>query len=189
MHDQLTENKEFLKIEQHSDSRSDRLKSQAKTVLFEAFRLHQSSVSVDIKLTAGKAGHVYAADTYEANQLKLVPYTTNVIRVATATEKETTPSKQYIRLKLKMNGTQYIITMLAASALKPDKSSKPLSKDLIVPYWLVRSTSDKDEANMCHSAVDVRIASSMHQVSMPILGDLATVPIMQNTKLLAYLVA
>ena len=41
-----------------------------------------------------------------------------------------------------------MVTIAAASALRPDKSSKPLSKNIIVPYWLVRSTSDKEKANM-----------------------------------------
>ena len=42
----------------------------------------------------------------------------------------------------------YIITIAAPPPPKPDKSATPLRKDLIVPYWLVRTTSDKDKANM-----------------------------------------
>ena len=72
---------EFLNIEQHGEATADCLKSHAKLLLFHAFRLHQPSVSVDLKLTAGKERHVFAADKYQAGTLKLVPYSSNILHV------------------------------------------------------------------------------------------------------------
>ena len=60
--DIVARSNEFLKIEEHSEAISDYMRNHAKLVLFHAFRLHQPSASVDLKLTFGKDRHVFAAD-------------------------------------------------------------------------------------------------------------------------------
>ena len=173
--------KQFLKLEEHTEARLEYMRSQARLVLFQTFRLYQPSVSVDLKLTAGRDRHVFAADKYQAGTLKLVPYSWYISGVAIEGQ-EKPHSQPHIRLKLRIKGIAYIVTITAASAPKPTKSSKPLAKELIVPYWLVRSTSDKEKANMHHSTMMCTMMCTIPQCESA--EETVMVPTLVNTKVL-----
>ena len=124
-------------------------------------------MSVDLKLTAGKERHVFAADKYQVGTLKLVPFSLNIGKIAVEETEKRVP-QQHIKLKLRV-GTVYTVVVAAASTPKPDKSANPLKKELIVPYWLVRSTGDKEKANMHHSTMT---------------EEAVMIPILQNSRVL-----
>ena len=93
-------------------------------------------MSVDVNFIKGKDKHIFAADRYPTGGLKLVPYSSNLSNVAVE-GKEKVPTGQHIQLKIPMKefgGRAHIVTFSAASAPKPDKSSKPFAKELIVPF-------------------------------------------------------
>ena len=104
------------------------------------------------------------------------------------------PPGQYIQLKIRqkaVGGTAYIATFSAASAPKPDKSSKPFAKELIVPYWFVRSTGDKERANMHYTTMKCTVAitagkeeANDEHVLIPILQNLK--PLKEGDELLIY---
>jgi len=81
-----------------------------------------------------------------------------------------------------LNGTKYIVTIAAASAPRPDKSNKPLSKDLIVPYWLVRPTTDKQTANMQIATMKSTVTIAAGDKESP--EEAIMIPIMENFKAL-----
>ena len=151
--------------------------NQAKLVLCQTFRLHQPSVSVDLKLTAGKERHVFAADKYQAGTLKLVPYSSNIAQVAVKGTEKRTPG-QHIQLTLKT----YTVVVVAASAPKPDKSMHPLGHELIVPYWLVRPTCSREQANMHYSSMKCTLSLATGKEDSA--DEAIVVAIMQNSRVL-----
>ena len=80
-----------------------------------------------------------------------------------------------------MRGTTYTVVILAASAPKPDKSANPLSNELIVPYWLVRSTWDKQKANMHHCTMLCTMSITSGPQSAE---ETVEIPILQNSRVL-----
>ena len=123
----------------------------------------------------------------------MVPYSGNLNNVAVE-GKEKVPTGPHIQLKLPMKefgGIVHIVTFSAASAPKADKSSKPFAKELIVPFWLVRSTGDKDRANMHRSTMKSTMAitagkeeTNEEPVLIPILQNLK--PLKEGDELLKY---
>ena len=93
------------------------------------------------------------------------------------------PAGQHIQLKIPMKefgGIVHIVTFSAASAPKPDKSSKPFAKELIVPFWLVRSTGDKDRANMHYTTMKCTVAITAGKEEAN--DEQILIPILQNSK-------
>ena len=92
-------------------------------------------MQIDFKLTAGRDRHIYAAAKFFSGQLKLVPYSTNLFNVVEeGKETPKTPSGVHVRLTVKVAGSApHIVTMSAATAAKPDKSSKPFEKKFAKP--------------------------------------------------------
>ena len=98
----------FMKLEQHGESTMGWVKSCAKLLLYEAFRLHQPKVNVAVKLTPSlpkkpgnrnnKHRHVLAGEKYEAGQLKLVPYSPILFNAAVE-GKEKTPLHNRFKLR------------------------------------------------------------------------------------------
>ena len=142
---------DFLKVENNALARLECISSQSKQLLFEAFRLHQPHACVDMKFVKGKDRHVFAAGKYPTGGLKLVRYSTNLNDVAVEGNAKV-PGGAFIQLKIlrkEFGGSAFITTFAAASAFKIN--SKPVTKDLPVPFWLVRPTGDEDRANMHRS--------------------------------------
>ena len=83
---------------------------------------------------------------------------------------------------LRVKGTVYAVVVAAASAPRPDKSADPLKKELIVPYWLVRTTGDKEKANMYYSTMKctMSIAAGKEESA----EDAVMIPILQNSRVL-----
>ena len=179
--DIIVRNADLLKIEAHTVAMAECIGSHAKHVLFHTFRLHQPHVCVDMKFINGKDRHVFAAAKYPAGGLKLVSYSGNLYNVAVE-GKEKVPSGAYIQLKIRMKevtGHVFTATFTAASAPKADATTA-FAKELIVPFWLVRSTSDKERANMHRSTVPYK--ASMATGKEESTCDPVQVPILQNTR-------
>ena len=82
-----------------------------------------------------------------------------------------------------MKGTgTYIVAIVAAPPPKPDKSATPLRKDLIVPYWLVRTTSDKDKANVKYGTLKSTTAIGIGNEEWA--EEAITIPVLVNSKVL-----
>ena len=73
----------------------------------------------------------------------------------------------------------YVVVFSAESAPRP-----PVNRELIIPYWLVRSTSQKEKANMRHSTLTVRLTSSTDAKANDIAQETVTIPILQNVKMI-----
>ena len=177
----MQRSKQFLKLEEHTEARLEYMRSQARLVLFQTFRLYQPSASVDLKLTAGRDRHVFAAGKYQAGTLKLVPYSPHIHNVAVEGQ-EKRANGGHIKLLLRVKGSAYAVVVAAASAPRPDKSANPLKKELIVPYWLVRTTGDNEKANMQLSQMKctVSVAAGKDESA----EDSIMIPILQNSKVL-----
>ena len=78
--------------------------------------------------------------------------------------------------------TTYTIVFAAPPAPKPDKSIHPLGKELIVPYWLVRSTGVKEQANMHYSTMKCTMSFSAGKEGP--LDQAIVVPILENSRVL-----
>ena len=174
---------DFRKIEQHPLAITECFTNHARQLLFHAFRLYQPSVAVDMKLIKGRDRHLFAACNYQTGTLKLVPYSQNLYNVA-AEGKEKVPSGPNVQIKVRQmghGGSTFTATFSAASApKKDDTSSKPFAKELLVPFWLVRSTGDKDRANMHHSTLKCTLPV---QAGKEETGcDAVIIPILQNSK-------
>ena len=112
----------------------------------------------------------------------MVPYSANLNNVG-GEGKEKLPSGPHVHIKIPMKefgGRAHIVTFSAASAPKADKSSKPFAKELIVPFWLVRYTADKDLANMDRSTL--KCTCSFTAGGEESKGDAVLIPILQNLK-------
>ena len=94
-------------------------------------------------------------------------YSGNLYNVAVE-GKEKEPSGAYIQLKIRMKECidVFIATVSAASAPTANTTTA-FANELIVPFWMVRSTGDKDRANMQHSTL---------------WCPTSIVPILQNTR-------
>ena len=115
-------------------------------------RQAQDKVFLDIKLCKGslKERHIFASKKYEKNALKLVPDSQNHTGVVLQRDAKA-PKGDTIQMQMKLKehgGEIFIANFAAASAPKVDASSHPLAKELIVPFWMVRTTADKGLANM-----------------------------------------
>ena len=97
---------------------------------------------------------------------------------------EKVPSGPHVQLKVRQKefgGSTFIATFSAASApKKDDTSSKPFAKELLVPFWLVRFTADKDRVNMHHSTLKCALSISVGKEETG--GDAVIIPILQNSK-------
>ena len=146
----------------------------------------QSSVFVHLKM-AGMERYVFAGAKYEAGTLQLVPYSSNMFDAAIQGQERRPPSPQlYAALTLAMKGAgkgggagTFVVVFSAESAPRP-----PVNRELIIPYWLVRSTSDKEKANMHHSTLKVRLTSSTDSKANDIAQETVTIPILQNVKMI-----
>ena len=173
----------FLKIGDHLGTKTMCIKSYVHLLLYHAFRLHQPRVYVDLKLTAGKERHVFAARAYQAGALKLVPYSSNILHVVVGgAEKRVSQPHIQLKLRTRMSVTTYTIVFAAAPAPKPDKSIHPLGKELIVPYWLVRSTGVKEQANMHYSTMKWTMSFSAGKEES--FDEAVVVPILENSRVL-----
>ena len=71
-------------------------------------------------------------------------------------------------------------TFSAASAPNVGTSNQHFATELIVPFWLVRYTADKDLANMDRSTL--KCTCSFTAGGEESKGDAVLIPILQNTK-------
>ena len=112
----------------------------------------------------------------------MVPYSSNLHSVAVE-GKEKVHKGPHIRLKIPLNdfgGRAHIVTFSAESAPKAEQSNKPFANELLVPFWLVRSTGDKDRANMHRSKMKSFLAVSLGKGQTN--GEPVFIPILQNSK-------
>ena len=170
----------ILKIQDNPSSRTEAITCHAKHMLYQAFRLQQPHVLVDMKLVKGKDMHVFAADKYTTGGLKLVPYSTNLNGVAMEGF-DKTPSGRHVKLQMRLKDcgeTTFIVTFSAASAQQPRRCGLAF----VVPYWLVRATGDKDLANMGQTTLKCTGSFTTGGEESPAAP--VFIPILQNTKLL-----
>ena len=177
--DIVLRNQKFLKLEQHGESGLEQAKSRAKMLLYEAFRLHQSGTNVDIKVTANRTRHIFAGEKYQNGQLKLVAYSPSVFNAA-AEGKDRKPSNAYVQLKVRSQKETFVVTFSPVN-FKPDpQKPRDNEKQLVVPFWMVRATGDKDRANMAMSTIKCTMNCQVgkHEAA----EESVLVPILQNTK-------
>ena len=112
----------------------------------------------------------------------MVPYSSNLHSVAVEGN-EKVHKGPHIRLKIPLNdfgGRAHIVTFSAESARKAEQSNKPFAKELLVPFWLVRSTGDKDRANMHRSTIVYKMSHASGKEECTCA--LVFVPILTNTR-------
>ena len=84
-------------------------------------------------------------------------------------------------MQLKIRQKETFIVTFSPVTFKPDVE-KPTAneKQLIVPYWLVRATGDKDRANMAMSTIKCTMNCQVgkHEAA----EESVLIPILQNTK-------
>ena len=176
--DIVLRNPEFVKIEANSELIHDCVKAHAKMLLFHAFRLHQPHVNVDLKTTASRVKHIIAGEKHQAGQLKLVPYSPTVINTAVEGNEKTPRDCRYIQIKIRLKKT-FIVTFGHGSG-HGNIGEKGAKKQLVVPYWLVGATGDKDRANMQHATL--KCTTSIVTGTEEPADDVGSIPILQNFK-------
>ena len=130
----------------------DWVKSRAKLLLYEAFRLHQPKVNVDMKLTVisiksckhSQDRHVFAGEKYEAGQLKLVPYSPILFNAAVEGNEKTPSKSRFVQIKIRLKET-FTVTFKEPA---PSYTDTTFEKHLFVPHWHVKATGYMDRANM-----------------------------------------
>ena len=180
--DIVVRSRDLLKFENHSSTVTTCSASNARAVLAHAYRLYQSSVLVDLKVTGGKDKHVFAAAKYQPGALKLVPYSPTVMQtVVEGQEKQ--PNIPSVTLTLKMKGVgTYSVVFAAAPAPKVDLSkAEPLANELVIPYWQVKITRDKELANMIETPAKFKMGLATDNDNVE---DVAKIKILTNSKVL-----
>ena len=182
----MVRNKDFLKFEHHTASVSQFITSKAKAVLSSAFWLYQPYANVDIKQKAGKHMHDFAAADCAPGTVKLIPYSSSVSHTNREGENNNKyPNGAHVKLTLQMKsgGGKYEVVFSAASAPKADKSvAKPFAKELLVPYWMVQSTNNKEAANMQESKLTLHMTLATDNEDEPSIDEFVKIPILTNTK-------
>ena len=163
-----------------ADEVAELIKMNVRTLLADAFRVHQPKARVDVKIKGNDQTLVFAGGNHPVGQLKLVPFPK---AVNVAVEGKGKQSNVGIEIKvLGPDGVTYVATVQSMGIGKFDRSkTKPLEKTLVAPYWLIRCVQDKNMANMRKAT----IACIMTTVA----GDettsqRVTLPILQNVKAL-----
>ena len=86
-----------------------------------------------------------------------------------------------MQLRLKESvGDTFTATFRAADVPMDVTSNPPFAKELIVPFWLVRSTADENLANMGRSTL--KCTCSITAGGEESKGDTVLIPILHNTK-------
>ena len=184
--DIVVRNRDLLRFEHHTISVSHFITSKAKAILAQAFWLHQPCANVDIRQKAGRHMHVFAAADCAPGTMKLIPYSSNVSHTNRDGDNNTKkPSGAHVRftLQMKSGAAKYEVVFTAASAPKPDKSAaKPFAKELLVPYWMVQSTNNKEAANMQQSRLTLHMTLGTDNEDEPSIDESVKIPILINTK-------
>ena len=146
-----------------------------------------------MKLCKGSSNerHIFAASNYQKHCLKLVPYSPHLVSILKEGRWTAGPSIQ-VQLGLKESvGDTLTATFRAADVPMDVTSHPPFAKELIVPFWLVRSTADENLANMGRSTLTCTCSitaggkeSKGDAVRIPILHNL--IPIQEGDELLVY---
>ena len=84
---------------------------------------------------------------------------------------------------MKSGAGKYEVVFSAAAAPKADKSmSKPFAKEILVPYWMVQSTNNKEAANMQESTLKFKMTMATDNEDEPSIDECVKIPILTNTK-------
>ena len=176
----VVKSQHFVKLEKNEKLVHDYVKGCAEIMLFNAFQLHQPHVNVDLKVTGSREKHIFASVKYQTGALKLVPYTTRILDTAVE-GKEKTPNGNFIKIKVQEQGKTYAVTFGPATFNKPSTENHyaHFRKQLLVPYWLVGSTGDRDCANMELSTIKCPMPIAAKDETV---DDEVTIPILRNFK-------
>ena len=162
--------------ETYADVVADTIRSSVKQLLYDAFRLHQPTARVDIKIKGDGAKFVFASGDYKVGGLKLVPFSKSVTVIAEG--KKTKCASVEIKVP-GPKGVTYVATVQTMGIGKIDRDSKePLKDAPLAPYWLVRSVHDKTKANMgkatltCTMTVEAGDEAVTHRVTLPIYQNI-----------------
>ena len=60
--------------------------------------------------------------------------------------------------------------------------SKPFAKEILVPYWMVQSTNNKEAANMQESKLRFNMTMATDNEDEPSIDETVKIPILTNTK-------
>ena len=99
---------------------------------------------------------------------------------AAAEGKDRKPNNAYVQLRIRSQKETFVVTFSPVN-FKPDvQKPRDNEKQLIVPYWLVRATGDKDRANMAMSTIKCTMNCQVgkHEAA----EESVSIPILQNTK-------
>ena len=107
--------------------------------------------------------------------MKLVPYSPSIFNTAVE-GKDKTPKCRYIQIKIRLKKT---FTVTFGHGVIATVQPVP-KKQLVVPYWLLGATGDKDRANMAMSTIKCTMNCQVgkHEAA----EESVLVPILQNTK-------
>ena len=85
-----------------------------------------------------------------------------------------------MQLKIRSHKETFVVTFSPAN-FKPDpQKPRDNEKQLVVPFWMVRATGDKDRANMAMSTIKCTMNCQVgkHEAA----EESVLIPILQNTK-------
>ncbi len=86
-------------------------------------------------------------------------------------------------LQMKSGAAKYEVVFSAASAPKADKSvAKPFAKEILIPYWMVQITNNKEAANMQESKLRLNMTMATDNEDEPSIDEFVKIPILTNTK-------
>ena len=188
--DFIARSADFPNIEEMSAHTSAYIRCQSKALLYETFRLRQPFVHVGFKVDAAKLDllHVVALGYNQVGNLKLVPYSQNAFCAVNVADFKRTSfcndgcdgwisclvnrKFSYVKMKLGRKDT-YICRFFPELAPELGITSKPFEKQVIVPYWHVRTTADRALANM--HFVPLKVSLSIY-AEMEDLLNVVTIP-------------
>ena len=169
-------------VEAFAEVVAEFIKSSIRVLLKNAFRLHQPTTKVDLKIKDNDNKTVFASRDYAAGKLKLVPFSKYV-----SIEKEKKAYSGFPLARVDINvlgpqGVTYVASVQRMDIKEIDrKKKKPLGDALAVPYWLVRCVRDKNIANMRQSsmACTLEVGAGGEAADQPV-----NLPILHNVKAL-----
>ena len=125
---------------------------------------------------------MFAAQSYQAGQLKLVPYSTCTSLYEEGAKLPPLRSTVQVTMPSTEKGGKDIIMVVMPRWPDQDTLTRIFTNSLIVPYWLARDTGDPDRGNMHQSTLKFMssFTAGKEAVQNPIV-----IPILQNSRALA----
>ena len=177
------------RIETYEEIVTEVMKSSTNKLLYDEFRLHEPKARVDLTISNDDTKLVFASADAKTGQLKLVPFS-RCVNIAAEGKAKSLPSSSEVKLA-GPKGAKYVAGIVQLKMGKYARGyAKPLTDNIVVPYWLVRRVQDKSKANMqkntmqCTLTLEDGDEELVQKVSLPIIHNIKDVK--QGEELVLY---